>query len=593
MEGACLHAGSSASLNSSEYHGGSNDVAVGERGRRRRVADSDPGAFPAPRKQHPDHHTGAAVGTTGVDACRFTILRSAIHAGVPYKGPGDLHGTLIGAEPLECQDIVTPSSTYLTLAPVGHPLWEGKDAPEQAGTGVEQPAPSSGTGHQYVIVQEMEFIKGQTMLDIAEVADYTNMGISERETRAKCLLACTLPPFFMLDTRSFYHCDIKLDNLMAAKDGCVRILDLGLTRGKERGGGSDVHRYALGTVMFKLLCGVNACPYLAVGDFDRKQSYLDAYEEFLADARRRGDAPDIAWPAGIREALTPAVVDMIFKSGAIATELREAARRLTERGFDSDRYRDSLAWMMEDMENDEPKRHAAAMAMPPNDDHATETEADEHATAVAHAVVFNAHLFSELFQRMDRASKAAMRGVSHVTLSLVDEAVAVVASPSLGFVLTAEAVSSALQRWPGVKDLTLLGLDTDSAAATLAPLATADLGRLASLTLRQSYAPPALGEPDLSTWRVPQLQPQIAATLRVIDISGCIDLGSIDFLRGCAQLTCLRMLGAAGVCDLSLGACSETLEELWLAGCDQIHSLMPLKACLGLRKLGLRGSAAL
>jgi hypothetical protein len=44
------------------------------------------------------------------------------------------------------------------------------------------------------------------------------------------------------------------------------------------------------------------------------------------------------------------------------------------------------------------------------------------------------------------------------------------------------------------------------------------------------------------------------------------------------------------VSDLSaLAACSETLEELWMAGCTSVMSVAPLKACTRLRKLDLSG----
>ncbi|KAG1665992.1 hypothetical protein FOA52_010090 [Chlamydomonas sp. UWO 241] len=87
---------------------------------------------------------------------------------------------------------------------------------------------------------------------------------------------------------------------------------------------------------------------------------------------------------------------------------------------------------------------------------------------------------------------------------------------------------------------------------------------------------------------VPAFSSRVAATLGVIDISGCVDVRSIDFVRSCVQLRCLWMPGCVGVSDLlPLGACSETLEELWLAGNGQFRSLALLKACPRLRKLDL------
>jgi hypothetical protein len=78
--------------------------------------------------------------------------------------------------------------------------------------------------------------------------------------------------------------------------------------------------------------------------------------------------------------------------------------------------------------------------------------------------------------------------------------------------------------------------------------------------------------------------------LRVLDLSGCVDLRSIAVVRSCVQLRCLWVPGCVSVADLTpLGACSETLEELWMAGDAQVRSLAPLKACPRLRKLDLRG----
>jgi hypothetical protein len=85
------------------------------------------------------------------------------------------------------------------------------------------------------------------------------------------------------------------------------------------------------------------------------------------------------------------------------------------------------------------------------------------------------------------------------------------------------------------------------------------------------------------------LSSAVAAKLRVLDISGCRYLRSIDAVRSCVQLRCLWMPGCGNVSDLSpLAACSETLEELWMAG-SSVRSLAPLKACTRLRKLDLFG----
>jgi HEAT repeat protein len=85
------------------------------------------------------------------------------------------------------------------------------------------------------------------------------------------------------------------------------------------------------------------------------------------------------------------------------------------------------------------------------------------------------------------------------------------------------------------------------------------------------------------------LSSAVAAKLRVLDISGCDELRSIDVVRSCVQLRCLWMPCCGNVSDLSpLAACSETLEELWMADNGRsVKSLAPLKACTRLRKLDL------
>jgi hypothetical protein len=93
--------------------------------------------------------------------------------------------------------------------------------------------------------------------------------------------------------------------------------------------------------------------------------------------------------------------------------------------------------------------------------------------------------------------------------------------------------------------------------------------------------------PPPAFYPLPPLSSGLAASLQVIDVSYC-RLNSINALRSCVRLTCLRIPGV-GVGDLSpLGACSE-LEELWIAWHSQVTSLAPLKACPRLCKLDLRG----
>ncbi|KAG1653692.1 hypothetical protein FOA52_006415 [Chlamydomonas sp. UWO 241] len=164
----------------------------------------------------------------------------------------------------------------------------------------------------------------------------------------------------------------------------------------------------------------------------------------------------------------------------------------------------------------------------------------------------------------------------------VDGSIKVVASPACGF--SPDALTTALLLWPRATHLTLLAVCDP---ADLAPPATTALARLTSLTVRQApRAVAGVARPwDMLTTT---LSSGVAATLRVIDLSGCIDLRSIELVRSCAQLRSLWMPGCVSVLDLSpLGACSETLEELWMAGDVRVRSLAPLAACAKLRKLDL------
>ncbi|KAG1664764.1 hypothetical protein FOA52_013616 [Chlamydomonas sp. UWO 241] len=203
----------------------------------------------------------------------------------------------------------------------------------------------------------------------------------------------------------------------------------------------------------------------------------------------------------------------------------------------------------------------------------------------------------------------------------LDSAIAVVTSSEAGF--TAEHLKSALVRWPNATHLALLGV---SSAADLAPLTTASLAGLTSLTIRKDGPLPRVAglasqtacvhghqcshimmpwrailtlcrcvrhqrppPPVISAWRLPVFSTSLAATLQVVDVSCCTRLVSIDAVRTCAQLRCLCMAGGLLVSALSpLAACSQ-LEEVWMAGNLRITSLAPLKACPKLRKLDLRG----
>ncbi|KAG1673103.1 hypothetical protein FOA52_013173 [Chlamydomonas sp. UWO 241] len=130
----------------------------------------------------------------------------------------------------------------------------------------------------------------------------------------------------------------------------------------------------------------------------------------------------------------------------------------------------------------------------------------------------------QLWRWLDANSKVALRVVSKGMRSLVDGAVQVVASPRSG--ASAIDLTSALLRWPGVRDLTLLHV---SSATDLTPLSTASLAGLTSLTVRQAIL-------LRLAFDIPPPSSSAAATLRVIDVSGCWRLRSIDFVRSCVQL---------------------------------------------------------
>ncbi|KAG1666701.1 hypothetical protein FOA52_013613 [Chlamydomonas sp. UWO 241] len=104
---------------------------------------------------------------------------------------------------------------------------------------------------------------------------------------------------------------------------------------------------------------------------------------------------------------------------------------------------------------------------------------DPHASA--HAVLFSEDLLAEMWPWLDAPSKAALRGVCSAMRRQMNGSIKVVASPGSGF--TAAELTSALRCWPGITELMLSHVL--NAASTLAPLATASLTRLKSLTLRQ------------------------------------------------------------------------------------------------------------
>ncbi|KAG1656424.1 hypothetical protein FOA52_009639 [Chlamydomonas sp. UWO 241] len=101
--------------------------------------------------------------------------------------------------------------------------------------------------------------------------------------------------------------------------------------------------------------------------------------------------------------------------------------------------------------------------------------------ASAHAVLLSEDLWhQQLWRWLDADATATLRVVSKDMRSLVDGAVQVVANPRSG--ASAIDLASALRRWPAVRDLTLFHV---SDATDLAPLSTASLAGLTSLTVRQ------------------------------------------------------------------------------------------------------------
>ncbi|KAG1666109.1 hypothetical protein FOA52_010899 [Chlamydomonas sp. UWO 241] len=158
----------------------------------------------------------------------------------------------------------------------------------------------------------------------------------------------------------------------------------------------------------------------------------------------------------------------------------------------------------------------------------TRLAAAAHATSLMHAVLLSEDLFTQaLCPWLDADSKAALRGVSKAMCSLVDGSITRVVSQRQGFV--AADLTVALLAWPAVRHLTLLNVGS---AANVVPLSTASLAVLKSLTVRKAPQAGALVMPTPSS--------NVAATIRVIDISGCRSLRSIEFVGSCAQLRSVR-----------------------------------------------------
>ncbi|KAG1663911.1 hypothetical protein FOA52_002674 [Chlamydomonas sp. UWO 241] len=238
-----------------------------------------------------------------------------------------------------------------------------------------------------------------------------------------------------------------------------------------------------------------------------------------------------------------------------------------------------------------------AIALLADDDAAAADVDAERATALAHSVLFSDYLWRlQLWRWLDRDSKNVLRGVSRAMCAQVEGSIGAVSSPQSGF--SSDQLSHALAtmaRCPFLRELTLLNV---SAHSGMQPLATASLTGATSLTMREAPRPGTafvawmnfrLNMAPGDAWGFPALSTGLAATLRVIDVGGCIGLTSIDVLRSCVQLRCLWMPGVFSVADLSpLEACSQ-LEELWMARHFNFTSLAPLKACPEFRKLDIRG----
>jgi hypothetical protein len=118
--------------------------------------------------------------------------------------------------------------------------------------------------------------------------------------------------------------------------------------------------------------------------------------------------------------------------------------------------------------------------------HASAAEDAAITSTSTRAVFLSLDLWGVLFPclPLDRSSKRALRSVCKTMRRLVDGSIVAVATPDGG--ATAGELRRALACWPAVEDLTLLNV---SSASDLAPLATASLDGLTSLTVRQVGAP--------------------------------------------------------------------------------------------------------
>ncbi|KAG1654147.1 hypothetical protein FOA52_006694 [Chlamydomonas sp. UWO 241] len=143
---------------------------------------------------------------------------------------------------------------------------------------------------------------------------------------------------------------------------------------------------------------------------------------------------------------------------------------------------------------------------------------------MSNEVLFSLDLWAQqLWRWLDRDAKVALRSVSQAMRSQVDGSIQVVVSPSAG--CSGDELALALTRWPCVRHLTLLNV---SGASDLAPLSTASLAGLASLTVREAA--------HAEAWDMQAPSSTAAVTLRVLDLSGCVGLRSIDAICSCVEL---------------------------------------------------------
>ncbi|KAG1673873.1 hypothetical protein FOA52_012898 [Chlamydomonas sp. UWO 241] len=246
-----------------------------------------------------------------------------------------------GVGALLCPDIIAPTATYAVEC-LRLPL---AMRPESG---------SDGAPCEVAVIQEMEYVDGQTLHELTVEADSNAYSPSQREAFAKVVLARTMLPLNHFSRNGLVHCDIKLLSLMLRGDGTMCIIDMGLTLPSaflkmdldyfEEGlwlGGTDEYLswnarmqeeklptanrdwYALAIVLFKMLAGLDADPYPV-------------------------ESPIVTWPVGVKEQLSTGMVtlverllttdeepdshDEVVKSGVVDHELMEAIEQIRSRG---------------------------------------------------------------------------------------------------------------------------------------------------------------------------------------------------------------------------------------------------------------------